>query len=119
MDMTVVRFTGLMLSAFLMVVLPAKPDNAQSAVPKVCYLDASHSALLLDLDGKKYVVDVAARSIRDAGPNASQEPSPQEPSPAADLFRQNCAGCHGSDGKGTRSAGTPDFTSPSIQSGLS
>src|SRR3977135_2574274 len=107
------RFAGLIFTAFLVVVSPANADDAQRAAPQVSYVDASHSTLLLDLDGKKYVVDVAARSIRDAGTSASQAPSQapsqstsQSKSPGADLFRQNCAGCHGADGKGTRSAGT-------------
>src|SRR5215471_10131041 len=78
-----------------------------------------HSTVLLNVDGKQYVVDVAARSIRDAAATTvSQAQSPGK-SPAADLFAQNCAKCHGADGKDTRSAGTPDFTSPSVQSGLS
>jgi mono/diheme cytochrome c family protein len=113
------HFTGFSLSAFLVVVSPANADNTQRAAPQVSYVDASQSTLLLDLDGKKYIVDVATRSIRDAGSGASQAPSPQAPSAAADLFRQNCAGCHGADGKGTRSAGTPDFTNNSVQSGFS
>ena len=118
-------FAGLILTAFLVVHTPANADDAQRAAPQVSYVDASHSTLLLDLDGKKYVVDVAARSIRDAGMSASQAPSQstsapsQSARPSADLFRQNCAGCHGADGKGTRSAGTPDFTDASVQTGLS
>jgi mono/diheme cytochrome c family protein len=63
-------------------------------------------------------VDVAARSIRDAS-NTSQAPSPAPPSPAADLFAQNCSTCHGTDGKGTRTAAPPDLTSRSVQTGLS
>ena len=113
-----VRFTAISLCAFLVLLSHANADDAKSAAPQVSYLDASRSTLLLDLDGKKYVVDVATHTIRDAGSPASQ-PASSTPSAAASLFAANCAGCHGSDGKGTRSLGTPDFTSRSVQSGFS
>lgn len=35
------------------------------------------------------------------------------------VFKANCTGCHGSDGKGNAAIGTPDFTSSRIQSSLS
>lgn len=35
------------------------------------------------------------------------------------VFKTNCTGCHGSDGKGKPAIGTPDFTSPKTLSGLS
>jgi mono/diheme cytochrome c family protein len=124
-----VRFTGILLSAGLALVSQANADDTQNAAPHVSYVDGSHSTLLLDVAGKQYVVDVAAGSIRAAGTiasqtgasqtGASQTGASQAPSPAAGLFQQNCAGCHGTDGKGTRGLGTPDFTSHSIQSGLS
>ena len=101
-------------AVLLLVVSPVNADDA----PRVSYLDASHSTVLLNVGGKQYVVDVAARSIRESEATAPQAPS-QAASPAADLFRQNCAECHGPDGKGTRRTGTPDFTSPSVQSGFS
>src|ERR1700733_2010350 len=109
-----VRFTGILLSAGLALVSHANADDTQNAAPHVSYVDGSHSTLLLDVAGKQYVVDVAAGSIREAGATASQTGASQTgasqgPSPAAGLFQQNCAGCHGTDGKGTRSLGTPDF----------
>jgi mono/diheme cytochrome c family protein len=111
-------FTAISLCACLVLISHANADDTKSVPPQVSYVDGSHSTLLLNLDGKQYVLDVASRSIRDAGPEAPQAAS-TAPSGGADLFRQNCAGCHGSDGRGTRKAGTPDFTSRSIQSGLS
>ena len=51
----------------------AKADDTQN-VPQVSYLDASHSTVVLDVDGRKYVIDVAARSIRDAGSSSSIGP---------------------------------------------
>jgi mono/diheme cytochrome c family protein len=106
-------------AVFLFLVSPVYADDA----PQVSFLGAGHSTVLLNVDGKQYVVDVAALSIRDAATMASQTTASQAPSPgqsaAGDLFRQNCAGCHAPDGKGTRGAGTPDFTNHSIQSGFS
>jgi mono/diheme cytochrome c family protein len=113
------RFARILLSACLVLVPHANADEPQSgAAPRVSYLDASHSTLLLDVAGKQYVVDVAAGSVHEAATSGTQAPSPA-PSPSAGLFQQNCASCHGTDGKGTHSAGTPDLTSRSIQSGLS
>ncbi len=34
------------------------------------------------------------------------------------LFQANCSGCHGTDGKGISSRGTPDFTNSSMHSTL-
>jgi len=112
------RFARILLSAGLVLVPYANADEPQSDAPRVSYLDASHSTLLLDVAGKQYVVNVAAGSIREAATGGAQASTPT-PSPAAGLFQQNCASCHGTDGKGTRQAGTPDFTNRSIQSGLS
>lgn len=117
-----VRFTAIFLCAFLVLVSRANADDTKSAAPQVSYLDGSHSTLLLEMDGKQYVVDVASRSIREAGASGAQVSSPppsSAPSAAAGLFAANCAGCHGTDGKGTRREGTPDFTSHSVQSGFS
>jgi mono/diheme cytochrome c family protein len=110
---------GLLFWVCLVLAPLASADDQQSSAPQVSYLDASHSTVLLNVDGKQYVIDVAARSIRDAQATTVSQAQSSGKSPAADLFVQNCAKCHGADGKGTRSAGTPDFTSPSVQSGLS
>ena len=118
------RFARILLSACLVLVPYANADEPQSDAPRVSYLDASHSTLLLDVAGKQYLVDVAAGSVREAATlagaqaSATQAPKHHRHRPRG-LFQQNCAGCHGTDGKGTRSAGTPDFTNRSIQSGFS
>ena len=36
----------------------------------------------------------------------------------AAVFKGHCTPCHGKDGKGEASVGTPDFTSPKIQASL-
>jgi len=35
------------------------------------------------------------------------------------VFKTHCTGCHGSDGRGNSAIGTPDFTSPKTQAGIS
>jgi len=105
-------FKGLFVSVILMLAMPGNADDTQNQAPQVSYVDASHSTVLLQMNGKQYLVDVAARSVREAGSNSS-------PVASADVFRQNCSSCHGPDGKGNRAKGTPNFTDQSIQSGLS
>jgi len=90
--------------------LPVLPLIAQDASPKASYLAGSHSAILLESDGKRYVVDVAAGTIR-----AEEATQPA----AAGLFAQDCSGCHAADGGGVRAAGTPDFRERSFQDSLS
>ena len=43
-----------------------------------------------------------------------------KPSPAegGELFEQQCAMCHGTDGKGFPAMKTPDFTDPKVQASL-
>ena len=90
-------------------------DDTQA--PQVSYAGTSHSTVLLKMGGKEYIVDVAAQTIHESKPESSS--SSAAPSGGAGLFREKCSSCHGPDGKGLRTTGTPDFTSPSIQSGLS
>jgi mono/diheme cytochrome c family protein len=85
-------------------------STAQEA-PQASYLDPSHATVRLEVDGKLYLVDVAAGTVHPASANA-QVPS------GADLFAQRCAGCHGKGGQGISSAGTPDFTSRDLQAKL-
>jgi mono/diheme cytochrome c family protein len=73
----------------------------------------SSSVLYLERDGKRYMIDVAAKSIREAN-----EAEPAAPADGSALFQANCSGCHGADGKGISSRGTPDFTNVSLHSTL-
>jgi mono/diheme cytochrome c family protein len=77
----------------------------------ISFPNDNSTTLILERDGRRYLVDVAAKSISDVGPGAA--------SPAADLFQMNCVECHGPGGKGTAAARTPDFTSPSVAQSLS
>lgn len=107
---------------------PPEPDGVQDLVRslKLSFSDSSSSVLFLEQNGRRYQIDVAARTIAEvsgarvgppvaanafASPSAAQTPaSAGAQSPGAALFQANCARCHGPDGKGIASVGTPDFT---------
>jgi cytochrome c553 len=86
---------------------------AQSGAPQAAYVDASHSTLRLEVDGKAYLVDVAAGTVRPEG-GGTQTSS----TPGAGLFAEKCAGCHGTDGRGISAVGTPNFTDRDLQAKL-
>lgn len=109
----------ILLAAFVFA-LRAKAGDPQSTAPQATYTDAAHNTVRLEMNGKQYIVDVAAHTVQEAGSSAQQSgSSPAQQSSAADLFRQDCARCHGADGKGIREHGTPNFTSRSVQASLS
>ena len=101
--LTAVLLPGLLLAAPLLAQDPA-------AGPKASYVDGSHATLLLETDGRQYLVDVAMGTVRPATASAQ---------PAAALFAQNCSGCHGTDGQGVPATGAPRFTDPAFQASLS
>jgi mono/diheme cytochrome c family protein len=101
------RPTLLLLPTLFAFALFAFAQDSQTT-PQASYVDASHHTLRLEVDGKPYFVDVAAGTVRPVGAGA----------PAAELFAQRCTGCHGTDGHGISSIGTPNFTDPSVQSQL-
>ena len=105
------------------------PSAAPEAAPLaealgVSFLEGSSSTLILERDGKQYLVDLATKTIRESDPTvqvASRLAESQQAAAAgaantgagATIFRQQCVSCHGQDGKGT-GAGTPDFTRSGI-----
>lgn len=93
---------------------------AQNPVPapQASYVDSGHSTVRLELDGKAYLVDVAAGTVRAASGGAPADPSASSQGGGAALFAQNCARCHGPDGRGITSTGTPNFTRPDFQAKL-
>jgi len=99
------------LSLFFAVALLASisPAAAQATTPQASYIDASHSTLQLEVDGKQYLVDVAAGTVR---------LSDTKPAAGVELFAAKCACCHGANGKGGGPAGTPDFTDSKFQAKL-
>ncbi len=82
----------------------------------------SHPAVVLARGGKQYLIDVAAKTVREID---AQSPTPLRTlsdkggQAASMLFWKNCAVCHGAEGKGNRSIGTPDFTNPAFQKTVS
>jgi mono/diheme cytochrome c family protein len=102
-------------------------DHAQELVRslKLSFAADSSSVLFLEQNGRKYKIDVATRSITEMNPGsvpianvAFAQPAAQPATPASApqatgqaLFQANCARCHGADGKGIHSIGTPDFVS--------
>src|SRR6202042_3462502 len=57
------RISKTLFTALLCSFLPGKADNAP---PQAAYVDASHGTVLLNVEGKQYVVDVAAGTVRPA-----------------------------------------------------
>jgi mono/diheme cytochrome c family protein len=87
-------------------------DSAQHANPLgISFPSGPGSTVILERDGKRYLIDVAAKTVQEVAPGASE--------PAAALFQQNCAVCHGPGGKGVASVHTPDFTNPAFERSLS
>jgi mono/diheme cytochrome c family protein len=72
--------------------------------------DAPDSTVILERNGKRYMVDTAAMTVQEMGPAKGGE--------ASALFQQNCAACHGFSGKGVASVHTPDFTNRALQRSL-
>jgi mono/diheme cytochrome c family protein len=109
--------------------IPSQAPNATGAGSSdlgaslgVSFPDDSHSTMVLERNGKRYMIDVATRSIREVTSSSSQQVAlttgPADLAAAATLFRSKCASCHGVGGHGVPAIGTPDFTNPSVQSGL-
>jgi len=93
------------------------------------FVKNSTTTVLLERDGKRYVVDLVARTVREAQPLAAAhvssaasgsvaEAAPKDPPDGAGVFKSNCTMCHGPDGKGIAAMKTPDFTDPKVQASL-
>jgi mono/diheme cytochrome c family protein len=82
----------------------------------------SRSTVLLERDGKKYLIDVAARTVHEL-PQATNSPqnstSQGGQAAGAATFQQNCAVCHGQNGQGNPGIGTPNFHDAALQRSLS
>ena len=108
------RFIVLLSSGiFCLPVARAQSADELARSLNVSFSPGSSSVLYLERDGKRYVIDVAAKSIREASQSESAAPAS-----GSALFQANCSGCHGPDGKGISSVGTPDFTNASMRATL-
>jgi mono/diheme cytochrome c family protein len=111
---------------------PGGPSAAEPPTPLamalgVRFVDGSSSSLILERDGKEYVVDLATQTIREnsspvqvASAESQQvsTPSTAAANSGASIFRQQCASCHGADGKGAPGQNTPDLTNFRARSGI-
>jgi mono/diheme cytochrome c family protein len=94
-------------------------DQISAAALGVSFVNGSSSTVLIQRDGRTYLVDIAAQTVREADPpagpsQAASQAASQAPS-GANVFAQHCAECHGADGKSVASA---DFTNPQVQASL-
>ncbi len=109
--------------------IPPGPTTALATSLGVRFVSGSSSTLLIERDGKTYVVNLAEKTIQlkdspSASPGglpaaAAMHASTQSVPSGAKTFSDNCASCHGDGGKGVRAMKTPDFTNPSVQTALS
>ena len=98
-----------------------KPSSTvESAAPLAAalgiqFVEGSSSSLIVERDGKQYLVDLATRTITEnEGPVQVASLAPQQNLQAAGaasgtgatVFQRQCAGCHGADGRGGGGAGT-------------
>ncbi len=83
----------------------------------ITFPSGSQSTVVLTRDGKKYLIDVANKTVKESGPQGSTAGalSGDAGKMAAALFAKNCAVCHNPDGKGNKAIGTPNFTDPAFQ----
>jgi mono/diheme cytochrome c family protein len=89
----------------------------------ITFVPSSRTTMILDRDGKKYLVDAAARTVKEATANALAAASlvqmPAEKLGKCEaIFHRYCVTCHGADGKGKPSIGTPNFADPAVQANL-
>jgi len=90
---------------------------------KISFPGNAGSVLFLEHDGRRYKIDVAAKTISEVSTAEPGEPQPDgwaatqsaqaaaasQPGGEA-LFRANCARCHGPGAKGDPAVGAPDLT---------
>lgn len=102
---------------------PLAPSPAALGIE---FVANSSSSLIVEHDGKRYLVNLVSHTITDAGESSeggadrravqasSSALTATQPDGAA-IFKQKCAACHGPDGKGVSAIKTPDFTNPQVQ----
>ena len=109
--------------------LPNPQPSPLATYLGVEFVKDSTTTVLLQREGKRYVVDLVARTIREAEPlspahvssatsGASFATARKDPPDGASIFKRNCAMCHGPDGKGIAAMKTPDFTDPKVLASL-
>jgi mono/diheme cytochrome c family protein len=113
--------SAIVLAAGLVTTCRANQNPDQSAdLAKslgISFPSDSRNTAILSRDGKEYIIDVAAKTVRPAGTSSSAGTGQTAGAsgPAAGIFAQNCVQCHGPDGKGIKAVGTPNFTDPAFR----
>lgn len=100
--------------------------ESQAATPQmlgISFPNSSGSTVMLTKDGKQYVIDVAAHTVREVPANqqllAAGAASVNGVPDAATIFAKNCVSCHGPQGKGIAAIGTPNLADPLFQQSTS
>jgi len=103
---------------------PVEPLPPLAAALGVQFVEGSDSSVILQRDGKQYLVDLSTRTIREQEPVVVASLDPQQvqrPATAsgtgATIFQQQCSSCHGNDGKGT-GGNAPDLTNFRARAGV-
>ena len=81
----------------------------------------SQSAIFLEREGRHYFIDAATKTVKEVPLQSLGSVGPTSDNrgaEAAGVFAATCAGCHGGDGKGIQSIGTPNFRSPAFRSSV-
>lgn len=106
-----------------------EPNSITADDLGIQFVNGSASSLIVKRNGKKYLVDLQTRAIRYAeapelSPAARSDESASKGSITANtclgakLFVEKCSVCHGENGRGLTSVGTPDFTDSKVQAGM-
>jgi mono/diheme cytochrome c family protein len=102
---------------------PESAAHPLAAALGLHFVEGSSSTLIVERDGKQYLVDLTARTITEhetpvkvAALDPQQNLQTSQGASGAAIFQQQCATCHGADGKGA--GGPPDLTDPRTRSGV-
>lgn len=109
----------LLLSAAGRIAVAGPPNSSGNlaSVLGISFPNDSSSTVVLNRDGKQYLIDVSQKTVEEIH---TQSAAFDKAGPAvATLFAKNCASCHGADGKGNKSIGTPNFSDPNFKKSVS
>lgn len=105
--------------------VPSASGSATADLAKllgVSFPSGSQSTIVLTRNGKQYAIDAAARTIVELQSQTSGSAralTGEVRQRTAAVFAKNCSSCHGSDGAGNPSVGTPNFTDRAFQKSVS
>lgn len=101
--------------------LRAEENAALAEALGVRFVPGSATTVVLEREGRQYIVDLASQTIAESGPIAAVaatfQPAPAvqtTPSGAA-IFQQQCASCHGPEGRGNSAMGLLSFADATLR----